>query len=1206
MVKLHTLNHNKVGLRFIAICIGMLFIIGKVKAQPADVTYNTAITTPGTYVATHSITFSNGFSANSANGTFKFSIVAAPIPNCVPLNAYPSGNQNYVQTFTPTVKLTDATQLSAKSTCEVMQSIQYLDGLGRPVQTVLVKGNNDATKDVIQPVAYDTYGREAMKYLPYTDATGVAGSYRSDALQLGAGVKNFYNLPPAGVTQINSPYAQTGFENSPLNRVIEQGAPGDSWQPAAGHTIKIAYQANNINDIRQYQADAVTTSGQEYKRTLTLLGYYNANELYLTVTKDENWVSANGKTGTAEEYRDKEGRVVLKRVYNTGAVAISTYYVYDYKGNLCFVLTPGVSPDGGSVNQTQLDNFCYQYRYDDRNRLIEKKLPGRDWDYMVYNTQDQLVMTQDPILRSSSKWLFTKYDQLGRPVITGICTSTNTRILQQTAVNGQAVYGETQDNSAGTGYTNTNYPTTGISQYLIVSYYDNYTWPGGSTLTAQSTYNTTLYNKITGSKVYTVDGTASYLKASYYDVEGRPVEVVGQNQLGGTDRVVNSFSFTGELLSSIRTHIANSQTTTINTSYVYDHIGRKRQTWETINSGIKTLLSQIDFNDLGQQYIRHLHSTDGVSFLQNLTYSYNERGWLTSANGGSGGLFNMQLLYTASGFNGNVSQMIYNTTKVSAPGTRTFTYGYDPLNRLTAAHANTADMDETIIYNDMGNISSLTRTGISAATLSYVYTDAGGNSGNQLTSVKNNSVAYRSYGYDINGNATSDGGSKTINYNIFNLPQSITQGGITKATYTYDATGQKLKNTGTDGSWIYDSGIVYNYTGASPGAISFIQTENGRAFRNVADGSYSYQYNISDHLGNIRLSFDKGTDGNARIIQEDEYYSFGLRKQGGYDFSNNNRYLYNGKERQTDLTEQYDYGARFYDPVIARWNTMDPLAEKDRRWSPYNYGENNPIVNIDPDGMEAAGRFGEGIENIDVTDWVMNNKTHDPRYDPNVHSAADVKDGETYIGKTADYIATNGWDVHLYANGHFDYMFNEIKAIPYNQTWQAFKDGVKTSLPMLNFASGVTVIAANAGAAGLGSMASSGMSALGEGALKGMLTRGATSLFGQAIGGPKNIDFADVASDAVFGNGTSAIVDGAVDFRPFDDGTFHVAGFNKSITKSVFESASFYLNGKLGDKIYKTSTLDPIYDGGAHAIQIMSTGGGNLLINAVGEKINDK
>ncbi|MCJ0743866.1 RHS repeat-associated core domain-containing protein [Pedobacter montanisoli] len=82
------------------------------------------------------------------------------------------------------------------------------------------------------------------------------------------------------------------------------------------------------------------------------------------------------------------------------------------------------------------------------------------------------------------------------------------------------------------------------------------------------------------------------------------------------------------------------------------------------------------------------------------------------------------------------------------------------------------------------------------------------------------------------------------------------------------------------------------------------------------------------------------------MLQRDDYYAFGKRKE--VQSGGTNRYLYNGKELQQEL-EQYDYGARFCDPVIGRWNVVDALAEhpKQINTSPYAYTGNNPISRID-------------------------------------------------------------------------------------------------------------------------------------------------------------------------------------------------------------------------------------------------------------------
>ncbi|WP_311316634.1 RHS repeat-associated core domain-containing protein, partial [Elizabethkingia anophelis] len=135
------------------------------------------------------------------------------------------------------------------------------------------------------------------------------------------------------------------------------------------------------------------------------------------------------------------------------------------------------------------------------------------------------------------------------------------------------------------------------------------------------------------------------------------------------------------------------------------------------------------------------------------------------------------------------------------------------------------------------------------------------------------------------------------------------------------------------------------------GVLQFVPTSEG--YYDVVKNKYIYNY--TDHLGNVRLSYMKGASGGAEIIEENNYYPFGLKHQGYNSNSLANsayQYKYNGKELQE--TGMYDYGARMYMPELGRWGVVDPLAEKMTRHSPYNYAFNNPIRFIDPDGRAAT------------------------------------------------------------------------------------------------------------------------------------------------------------------------------------------------------------------------------------------------------------
>ncbi len=464
--------------------------------------------------------------------------------------------------------------------------------------------------------------------------------------------------------------------------------------------------------------------------------------------------------------------------------------------------------------------------------------------------------------------------------------------------------------------------------------------------------------------VWKDDRSDSMLTVNYYDDQGRVVQSVGRNHLNGTDRVTSEYNFPGQVVRSTHVHTPSTgAVVTIITTNEYDHVGRLVQTKKKVNGQDEIIQSRLAYNEIGQLKTKSLHSENGGgNFMTSIGYAYNERGWQTKA---SSAQFTSQLNYNVNGtavlanaqYNGNIAQQLWG---YAATTNSTFNYAYDALNRLKSGVSTGTVMSEVLSYDDMGNIATVTRG--NGATITYGYNNA--NKSNRLATLSGGMTG--TFTYDLNGNATKDRTGMTLSYNYLNLPKTVTGTGKSIA-YTYNASGSKLNRKSTIGGITteqdYIGGIEYSKASGANPVIERIATEDG--FLLNSSGNYSYYYNLTDHLGNVRVVLKK--DGTptapvATVMQKQDYYPFGKTKS--IATSINNKYLYNGKEMQTDLNGgthtlggsyvlegQLDYGARFYDAEIGRWNVVDPLGEKGRRLSPYNYAFNNPISFIDPDGM---------------------------------------------------------------------------------------------------------------------------------------------------------------------------------------------------------------------------------------------------------------
>ena len=481
--------------------------------------------------------------------------------------------------------------------------------------------------------------------------------------------------------------------------------------------------------------------------------------------------------------------------------------------------------------------------------------------------------------------------------------------------------------------------------------------------TSQFTNDTSGYSKgsLTGSAV-TVSGSSTKIyKGYYYDVKGRVTKVVQNNLLGGYDVTNTVYTFTGQPATVTHSHTASGKSTRTEVyTYSYDHADRVSKVEHTLG-GTKITLADYTYDSFGRLSTKSLHG----SAANKLTYAYNLRSWLT---GITSTRFTQNLYYNTgvgtARYNGSISSMTWKSGNEST--VRGYKFTYDGLDRmLNATYGETAGIstnanrfsENVTGYDKNGNIKGLQRYGqLSSTAYGMIDNLTLTLNGNQLNRVddavaastynggfefKNGANAADEYSYDANGNLTKDlnKGISGITYNFLNLPNVVTFSDGSTITYTYGADGTKLRTVHKIGSTTtttdYCGNVVYEN-----GVQKLLLTEEG--YVTLSDSKYHYY--LKDHQGNNRVVISQ----SGTVEETNHYYPFG----GVFaSTSNVQPYKYNGKELDSKKgLNWYDYGARHYDAALGRFTTNDRFAEKYYSMSPYQYGANNPVNNIDVNG----------------------------------------------------------------------------------------------------------------------------------------------------------------------------------------------------------------------------------------------------------------
>lgn len=818
--------------------------------------------------------------------------------------------------------------------------ITYYDGLGYPTQIISV-GASPSGKNIVTPVWYDPMRRDDAKaYLPYASSSNALPQPEADPY----GSQRVFYTSLYGAGSAQYAYTEKVYEPSPLNRVERQYLPGDDFRSGgtysgnADHFTQFGYQFNSAGEVLDLLCDA---SGN-----LLVKGFLPEAKLYKNTT-----TSPDGRVTV--EFKDSDDRTILA-ASGSGNQIQETYYVYNGRMQLRWVLQPeatarikslaanssSANPYTFSQSDSTAQKFCFIYNYDGKGQMTEKRIPGKGFEYMVYDPAGRLVATQDSILRNQNHWILTRYDSLSRVTDTYRSAPVQRAALEAVFQNSpypgayshtgnitltSATFGEAGNTLSGNVYT------SDIPSYLAFSPVSGV----AETSDIDSrTASLLLYDKTLS--LNTINSSQNQRKyrerAYYYDAKGRVIQTVEREPDGETLRTSVKYDFTGNPLKTVQTSSRQGQMT-LKQTFAYDSRGRKLSSSARMNTSqnpntnpVAKTFSAVNYtyDELGRltgtesgktaQADSYALSPSAATPVLSTTLNYNIQGWMTTqtdvlkkgtSQSDIANLYSQTLRYhdaqkasTTKSYDGLITEwettQFSNGTDFTLPGSTAdryiYAYSYDSFGRLTesarfeaASNSPTnAFTERNISFDRNGNILTLTRYGNGNATIkdNFIYSY----DGNRLKHL----AGTADYTYDGNGNMTLDAlRNISLTYDINNLVSTVSRNDTLLSTYHYLADGTKYKVMNPD-----NNGRVYigpfSYTTAKTGNTVYsylegIDTDGGRIMvvRKQSGTQNTYDdttaFFVRDHLGSTRVMLNSQGD----ILERNAYYPFGLQMNQG-------------------------------------------------------------------------------------------------------------------------------------------------------------------------------------------------------------------------------------------------------------------------------------------------------------------------------------